>query len=231
MQPDADRSRRRDPGPVAEQSPPAADEADQRQDAPRAASKPRYAPPQYGAPQYRMPHHGGPQYGAPQHGMPQHGAPLGAARPGFGQLGGPAQPTAGFAAPQVPGNRFAPPALAARDAPLIHPAAAQASSVLPYGIPVYQAPVYAYAPQPQRGLSITALVLGICSFLFAWTLVVVPIIGIVFGFIALRREPAGRAMAMIGLIASGIGLLWVLLFYLLPLLGVVGAMLFAMGAA
>ena len=29
-----------------------------------------------------------------------------------------------------------------------------------YGIPVYQAPVYAYAPQPQRGLSITALVLG-----------------------------------------------------------------------
>ena len=130
---------------------------------------------------------------------------------------------------RVPSTRFAPPAFAAQDAPLIHPAAAQASSALPYGIPVYRAPVYAYAPQPQRGLSITALVLGACSFLFAWIFVVVPIIGIVFGFIALRREPAGRAMAIIGLVSSAIGLLWVLLFYLLPLIGVLSAMLLSLG--
>lgn len=111
-----------------------------------------------------------------------------------------------------------------RDAPLIHPAAAQASNVTPYGVPVYQTPAYASAPQPQRGLSITALVLGLCSMLFAWTLVVVPIIGIVFGFIALRREPAGRVMSIIGLVGSGIGLLLVLLIYLLPLLAVLAAL-------
>lgn len=166
MQPDADRFRRRDPSPVAEQSPPSADEGDRR-------------------------------------GLPQR---------------------------DVPGQRYAPPVLTTRDAPLIHPAAAQASNALPYGIPVYAAPVYAYAPQPQRGLSITALVLGVCSFLFAWTLVVVPIIGIVFGAIALRREPAGKAMAVIGLIGSAIGLLLVLFFYLLPVLGIVAALLFAMGS-
>lgn len=103
-----------------------------------------------------------------------------------------------------------------RDAPLIHPAAAQASSAVAYGVPVYRAPVYGPPPQRARGLSITALVLGICSFVFAWTLIVVPILGIVFGLIALRREPAGKTMATVGLVGSGIGLLWVLLFYVVP---------------
>lgn len=230
MQPDADRFRRRDSGPVAEQSPPVADEGEPSRERPAGDARgPRSAASQDGAPRYGAPQYGAPQYGSPQYGSPQHGAPrYGAPQFGAPQYGPPQQP--GSAA-QVPGARFAPPALAARDAPLIHPAAAQASSVLPYGIPVYHAPVYAYAPQPQRGLSITALVLGACSFLFAWTLVVVPIIGIVFGFVALRREPAGRVMAIIGLIGSAIGLLWVLLVYLLPLLGVLGAMLFAMGSA
>lgn len=124
--------------------------------------------------------------------------------------------------------RYAPPHFAAhldeRGAPLIHPAAAQVSNLTPYGVPVYQAPAYAYAPQPHRGLSITALVLGLCSFIFAWTLVVVPIIGVVFGFLALRREPAGRTMAIIGLVGSMLGLLWVLLFYLLPLLAFLGVL-------
>jgi hypothetical protein len=168
----------------------------------------RYAPPQYGAPQ---------QYNDPRHGSAGIGASH--AAPGAGP---------GYAPPYL-GARFAP-ALDGRDAPLIHPAAAQASNVTPYGVPVYQTPVYAYAPHPQRGLSITALVLGLCSFLFAWTLVVVPLIGIVFGFIALRREPAGKAMAIIGLVTSVIGLLWVLLFYLLPLFGVLGAMLFTLNS-
>ena len=72
--------------------------------------------------------------------------------------------------------------------------------------------------------------LGLCSFVFAWTLVVVPILGVVFGFIALKREPAGRVMAIVGLIASAVGLLFVLLFYLLPLFGVLMAMVLTAGA-
>lgn len=119
-----------------------------------------------------------------------------------------AAPSAGFPPQQGSFN--------GHDAPLIHPAAAQASSAVAYGVPVYRAPAYGTPPQQARGLSITALVLGICSFFFAWTLIVVPIIGIVFGSIALRREPAGRTMATLGLITSSLGLLWVLLFYVLP---------------
>lgn len=233
MQQDADRFRPRDPGPVSEQSPPTAGDAERQQ--PRSAPRPpqqRSAPPQYGSPQYGSPQYAAPQYGTPQYGAPQHrsgqfgAGQFGAAQPAAGQRS-PAsvQPRIGYA-PLPPDARFSP-ALEGRDAPLIHPAAAQASSVTPYGVPVYRTPVYAYAPQPQRGLSITALVLGLCSFVFAWTLVVVPIIGIVFGFIALRREPAGKVLAIVGLVASALGLLWVLLVYLLPLLGVLGAMVFA----
>ena len=118
-------------------------------------------------------------------------------------------------------------AFGARDAPLIHPAAAQASNVTPYGVPVYQSPGFGVVPQPSRGLSITALVLGLCSVVFAWIFVVVPIIGIVFGFLALRREPSGKAMAIAGLVTSGLGLVWVLLLYLLPLIAFLGAILFA----
>ncbi|KAA6436547.1 hypothetical protein FQ330_02880 [Agrococcus sediminis] len=120
---------------------------------------------------------------------------------------------------------------AGRDAQLIHPAAAQASSVTPYGVPVYHAPVSALAPPPSRGLSITAMVLGLISVTFGWTLVVLPIIGLVFGILALRREPAGRPLAITGIITSIGGMLWVLLFYLLPLAGVVAAMLFAISTS
>ena len=93
-------------------------------------------------------------------------------------------------------------------------------------MPVYRTPAYGYPAQAARGLSITALVLGLCSFLFAWTLVVVPILGIVFGFIAMRREPAGKPMAIVGTIGSGFGLLWVLLVYVLPFGAFFGALLF-----
>lgn len=138
----------------------------------------------------------------------------------------PSAPASGqrYAPPSGPaaGQRYAPP-IADREAQLIHPAAAQLSRYTPYGVPVYQAPVYAPPPAPHRGLSITAMVLGLCSVVFAWTLVVVPILGLVFGFIALRREPAGKAMAVTGLITSALGMLAILLFYVLPLFGLLGA--------
>ena len=133
-------------------------------------------------------------------------------------------------APPNAAQRYAPPVMSDRDAPLIHPAAAQVARYTPYGVPVYRAPVYTYEPAPQRGLSITAMVLGLCSFVLAWVLVVVPIIGLVFGFIALRREPAGRAMAVTGLIGSALGLLWVALFFVLPLFGIVGSLLMGFAA-
>lgn len=136
----------------------------------------------------------------------------------------PGQQPRQYAPPHSGVQRYAGPSTAGRDAPLIHPAAARADSRTSYGVPVYRAPSYAAAPQPQRGLSITALVLGLCSAVFGWTLVVVPLIGIVFGVLALRREPAGKGMAATGLIASGLGVLWIVLFYVLPLVGVLTAL-------
>jgi hypothetical protein len=155
-------------------------------------------------------------------------------------MGLPATPRMGQQGPAWKQPAYIPPNIAQRystpldvdgEAQLIHPAAAQVTSYTPYGVPVYRAPVYANAQVPQRGLSITAMVLGITSAVFAWALVVVPIIGLVFGFIALRREPSGRGMAITGLVTSGVGLLWVLVFYLLPLLGVLGVLFTAMGAS
>lgn len=118
----------------------------------------------------------------------------------------------------------------AGDAPLIHPAAAQQSSATSYGVPVYRTPTMVLAPPPSRSLSITALVLGLCSVTFAWMIVVVPLIGLVFGFLAVRREPAGRGLAIAGLVTSAIGVLWVLLFYVLPLVGFLAALTFSMGS-
>ncbi|QUW18335.1 DUF4190 domain-containing protein [Agrococcus sp. Marseille-Q4369] len=151
------------------------------------------------------------------------------ATPTMGQQGPVWRQTA-YIAPNV-AQRYSTPLNHEGEAQLIHPAAAQVARYTPYGVPVYRAPIYPNAQVPQRGLSITAMVLGITSAVFAWALVVVPIIGLVFGFIALRREPAGRAMAITGLITSGVGLLWVLLFYLLPLLGVLGVLFIGMSAA
>ncbi|WP_372698335.1 DUF4190 domain-containing protein [Arthrobacter sp. JSM 101049] len=66
-----------------------------------------------------------------------------------------------------------------------------------------------YAPPP-RGMSITSLVLGLASILTGFTLLV-PIVGLVFGFLGLQREPAGRGMSIAGLILNGVMLLgWAL---------------------
>ncbi|WP_417215493.1 DUF4190 domain-containing protein [Arthrobacter sp.] len=70
-----------------------------------------------------------------------------------------------------------------------------------------------YAP-PHRGMSITSLVLGLVSIFSGFTFIV-PIAGLVFGFIGLRREPAGRGMAIAGVILNGVMLIgWVLLIVL-----------------
>ena len=171
-----------------------------------------------------QPPHGAPSaFGADYGSAPQPGVPP--------QYVLPQQIAPHYAPPNWAAPRYTSPHYAAgfdgHDAPLIHPAAAQTSSITPYGVPVYRTPGYPLPAPPARGLSITALVLGLCSFVFAWIFVVVPIIGLVFGFLALRREPAGRTMAIVGLVASAVGMLWVLLFYLLPFLGFFGAMLFA----
>lgn len=67
-----------------------------------------------------------------------------------------------------------------------------------------------YAPPP-RGMSITSLVLGLVSIFSGFTFIV-PIAGLVFGVIGIKREPAGRGMAIAGLILNSVMLVgWIIL--------------------
>lgn len=85
----------------------------------------------------------------------------------------------------------APPAPA--DAPAGAPAAAAPSYAA-------TAPAAASAPETSDSntLSITSFVLGLCSIVLGWTFVA-PIVGLVIGIMARKREPRGRAFANWGI--------------------------------
>ncbi len=90
-------------------------------------------------------------------------------------------------------------------------------------------PVYGQAPP--RGLSIASMVLGIASVLFGWT-VVVPLTGVVLGIVGIRKEPAGKAMAITGLVLNGLALsVWVILLLILVAVGAIFATTVATTAA
>ncbi|RJU02524.1 DUF4190 domain-containing protein [Arthrobacter frigidicola] len=88
---------------------------------------------------------------------------------------------------------------------------------LPYGS--YPAP---YDAEP-RGLSIAALILGAAAVFTGGLLILPQILAVVFGHLALRREPAGRPLALTGLIMGYVmllvGLLLIVGFVLLVGLG------------
>ena len=127
-----------------------------------------------------------PTYGQPTYGQPQSDQQYGQPQPGQ-QYG---QPQYG----QQPGWS--------------QPSAAQ------YGADVRQSEAgYAqmYGQKPRTGMAITSLVLGIIAFILAWfplgsyLAVLLALLSVIFGIIAIRR-PAGKGMAVAGLILGGIAL-------------------------
>ena len=79
-----------------------------------------------------------------------------------------------------------------------------------------------------KALSITSLVLGIASLLFGWTFLV-PIAGVICGFMGMKREPAARGFWLSGLVLNGLALLgWIIGLVVIVLLGgaIFGAFLF-----
>lgn len=80
-----------------------------------------------------------------------------------------------------------------------------------------QAGYYGAVPQ-SRGLSITSLVSGIVSFLMGW-LLVPPLVAIITGHLALRREPLGKGMAIAGLVLGYLCLLVYGAFWILVAIG------------
>lgn len=82
-----------------------------------------------------------------------------------------------------------------------------------YSVPMYGAypPPPMYAAAPPRGLSVAGMVIGIVSVFFG-LLLVLPLVGGILSLMGLRREPAGRGMAITGLVLNGLCLAgWVLL--------------------
>ncbi|QOD45007.1 hypothetical protein [Clavibacter zhangzhiyongii] len=115
----------------------------------------------------------------------------------------PAAPAAPAPAPATPAPPVQP-----------HPAA-YAPAAAPYGLapaPVPPAPAAVawgqpvYAAAPPKGMSLTSMILGLVSVLFFWTFLC-PLIGLVFGIVGIRREPAGRGFAITGLVLNGLLLL------------------------
>ncbi|NKX55111.1 DUF4190 domain-containing protein [Arthrobacter sp. E918] len=84
-----------------------------------------------------------------------------------------------------------------------------------YGTPGYGQPGYGLGQPAARGLSVAALVCGLVSMVTIGLFFIPQILAIVFGHLALRREPAGRTMALAGLIMGYIvAAIWaVLLFF------------------
>lgn len=127
-----------------------------------------------------QPTYGQPTYGQPTQGQPQSGQQYG--QPQYGQQ------------PEQPGW--------------------SQTSAAQYGADVRQTEAgYAqmYGEKPRTGMAITSLVLGIIAFLLAWfpigsyLAVLLALLSVIFGIIAIRR-PAGKGMAVAGLILGGLAL-------------------------
>lgn len=88
-----------------------------------------------------------------------------------------------------------------------------------YGANPYQS--NGFSQEPERGLSIASMVLGILSLFLGFTLVV-PIVGLVLGVMALGKEPEGRVFALAGVWINGAILLlgFVLVVIVIVALGV-----------
>lgn len=89
----------------------------------------------------------------------------------------------------------------------------------PYGqqAPYGQAAYYGMLPQP-KGLSIASLVCGIVSVMLGF-IMIPQIAAVITGHLGLRREPAGKGLAITGLVLGYLCLLGYGLFWLLALIG------------
>lgn len=95
------------------------------------------------------------------------------------------------------------------------PYGASPAEAAPYGAPPPGTPYGGHAMSEPKGLSIAALVCGVVAIFTGGFLVIPQILAVVFGHLALRREPSGKALALTGLI---IGYVMVLLTVLVVVL-------------
>ncbi|WP_442544191.1 DUF4190 domain-containing protein [Arthrobacter sp. KN11-1C] len=181
---------------------------------PKGYEPPSYIPPapqpgenpygenQRGAQPFASPAASGP-YGQPQ---PQPQEPYGQPQQPYGQpQGGPAQygqPAYG----QQPASPYGQPASPYAQAPQGQPPYGQPAS--PYGQPAY----YGMPAEP-KGLSIASMCCGIAVFVGFGFFVLPQIAAVILGHMALKKEPAGKGMAIAGLVMGYLGIVLVTIFW------------------
>ncbi|MDQ0029746.1 DUF4190 domain-containing protein [Arthrobacter bambusae] len=80
----------------------------------------------------------------------------------------------------------------------------------PYGQPAY----YGVAPEP-KGLSIASMCCGIAVFVGLGFFVLPQIAAVILGHMGLKKEPAGKGMAIAGLVMGYLGIVGVIIFWVL----------------
>ena len=102
----------------------------------------------------------------------------------------------------------------------------QYSAPAPYGHPfnAYGQPAYYGLPPEPKGMSIASLCCGIAVFVGPGFFLLPQLAAVILGHMALRREPAGRGMAIAGLVLGYVGIaLTVLVIALIALVLTMGA--------
>jgi hypothetical protein len=115
------------------------------------------------------------------------------------------------------------------EVPPFQPAPDAAAPVAPFGSPP-AAPAYGapgYGPPSPTGLSITSFVLGLVSIFFGF-LFFVPLVGLVLGILAVKKEPKARGFAIAGIWINAImlGLVVIGVIVLVVLVAVFGVFSF-----
>lgn len=157
--------------------------------APQTAENP------YGEQPFASPAASGP-YGQPQ---PQAQQPYGQPQGGPAQFG---QPAYG----QQPASPYGQPAQPYGQAPQGPPAYGQPAG--PYGQPAY----YGMPVEP-KGLSIASMCCGIAVFVGLGFFVLPQIAAVILGHMALKKEPAGKGMAIAGLVMGYLGIAGAVIFW------------------
>ncbi|MDQ0240916.1 DUF4190 domain-containing protein [Arthrobacter bambusae] len=164
---------------------------------PKGYEPPSYIPPApqageipYGEQPFASPAPSGP-YGQPQPQQPQ-GGPAQYVQPPYGQ-----QPASPYGQPASPYGQ---------QPPQGPPGYGQPAS--PYGQPAY----YGMPVEP-KGLSIASMCCGIAVFVGLGFFVLPQIAAVILGHMALRKEPAGKGMAIAGLVLGYLGIVAVTIFW------------------
>lgn len=164
---------------------------------PKGYEPPSYIPPApqagenpYGEQPFASPAASGP-YGQPQPQQPQ-GGPAQYGQPPYGQ-----QPASTYGQPASPYGQ---------QPPQGPPGYGQPAS--PYGQPAY----YGMPVEP-KGLSIASMCCGIAVFVGLGFFVLPQIAAVILGHMALRKEPAGKGMAIAGLVLGYLGIVAVTIFW------------------